>query len=53
VLGIFELAVLATSVLWFAHRLLAWLVWVEFTAHAVLSIGVGIFIFTFKMTRLI
>jgi len=53
VVGVFELAVLATSLLWFAHRRLAWLAWVEFAGHAVLSLGMALFIFTFKIARLI
>jgi hypothetical protein len=48
----FELAALATSVLWFAWRAPSWLVWTAFSVHALLSLALLIFAFTFKLNRL-
>lgn len=50
---VFELAIFATSILWFAQRRLTWLVWTEFGWHLILSAGVAFFILTFKIARLI
>ena len=50
---VFELAILATSLFWFAYPRLAWLAWTEFSIHALLSLAFLIFVFTFRFTRLI
>jgi hypothetical protein len=57
---IFEIAVLvlalvtlATSLFWLAYRKLAWLVWIEFSGHALLALAFLLFAFTFRITRLI
>jgi hypothetical protein len=49
---VFEAVTLATSLAWFARQRLAWLVWTEFAVHAALSLAVLIFVFTFRITRL-
>src|ERR1700691_5358849 len=50
---VFEAATLATSLLWFAYPRLAWLVWTEFSIQALFSLALLIFVFAFRITRLI
>jgi hypothetical protein len=50
---VFEMVTLATSLLWFLDSHLAWLAWTEFSIQGLLSLAVLIFIFTFRVTRLI
>jgi hypothetical protein len=50
---VFEIVTLATSLLWFLYPNLAWLAWTEFSIQGLLSLAILIFIFTFKVTRLI
>ncbi len=49
----FETITLIASVLWFAYRAPSWLVWITFSVHALLSLALLIFAFTFKLNRLI
>jgi hypothetical protein len=48
----FELITLATSLSWFVWRAPSWLVWTEFSVHALLSLALLIFALTFKFDRL-
>jgi hypothetical protein len=50
---VFEIVTLGTSLLWFVDPHLKWLAWTEFSIQGLLSLAVLIFIFTFKVTRLI
>jgi hypothetical protein len=50
---VFEIVTLATSLSWFFDAPLEWLAWTEFSIQGLLSLAVLIFIFTFKVTRLI
>jgi hypothetical protein len=50
---VFEMVTLATSLLWLLDSRLAWLAWTEFSIQGLLSLAVLIFIFTFRVTRLI
>jgi hypothetical protein len=50
---VFEIVTLATSLMWFFDSHLAWLAWTEFSIQGLLSLAVLIFIFTFRVTRLI
>ena len=50
---VFEIVTLATSLSWFFDAHLEWLAWTEFSIQGLLSHAVLIFIFTFKVTRLI
>ncbi len=48
-----ELVTLATSAFWFAYPAPPWLVWTQFSIHALVSLAFLIFAFTFKLDRLI